>query len=292
MKELLSKVKHLEIKVRRMVRTTLTGEYRSAFKGAGLEFDEVRAYQFGDDIRSIDWNVTAKSNNVYVKIFREERELNVFVLFDISGSEEFGPEGAQKLQIGAEITAILAFCAQNNNDRFGLLAATDQVEFFRKPTKGRKQVLSTISKLLNYKPNGRGTNLRLALDFFRRIQRKPSVLFIVSDFLDTGYEKTLALLVRRHEINLVRLYHPSEALRVNLGIIPVVDVETGNTRWVVSSVPGYGDKLAQKFQDIDRQLEQLKRRYGLGYLSIDVTRDYLPVLEKFFLGRGGMRSGK
>ncbi len=272
-----------------MVKSALAGEYRSAFKGSGLEFDEVRAYQYGDDVRNIDWNVTAKTGHPYIKVFREERELNVFVIFDISASEEFGAEGRQKLNVGAELAAVFGFCAQNNNDRFGLITSTDQVEFYSKPIKGRKRVLGIVSKLLAYQAKHKGTNLRTALDFFRGVQRKHAVVFIISDFLDTNYEGALKLLAPQHQINLVRLYHPHEALTANLGIIPVQDAETGVTRWVVSSLPGYRQGVADQFTEVHKKLEGLQRKYGFGYLNIDITQDYLPVLEAFFLNRSAGR---
>ena len=220
MKELLKKVRKLEIKTRRKVDATFAGEYHSAFKGQGLEFDEVRLYQYGDDIRSIDWNVTAKSGDVYIKKFKEEREQTMFVLFDISGSEEFGREDENKLQIGTEIAAILAFSAMKNNDKIGLATFTDRIERFYQPRKGRSHILSVIRGLLQHKMRSNKTNIGAAIEWVSRILKRKSIFILISDFLDENYETAVKHLARKHEVILIRLFNPKEVMRAGAGMIP------------------------------------------------------------------------
>jgi uncharacterized protein (DUF58 family) len=285
MKELLRKVRRLEIKIRRMVDNTFAGEYHSAFKGQGLEFDEVRPYQFGDDIRSIDWNVTARNGTVFIKQFKEEREQTLFVLFDISGSEEFGKEGASKLQIGTEIAAILSFSALKNNDKIGLATFTDRIERYYKPGKGRKHVLALIRGLIIHQAEKQETRLRAALDFSRKAIRRRSILIVISDFLDTGYEKALTHLSSKHDLILIRLYSPAEMLAGGVGTLPVKDNESGIVRWIHAGDAAYRQKLGERFLAIDSSLAQLSRKFGFGYLNINTEADYIPVLERFFKQR-------
>ena len=282
MKELLKKVKTLEIKTRRMVEATFAGEYHSAFKGQGLEFDEVRLYQFGDDIRSIDWNVTAKTGEVYVKIFREEREQNLFVLFDISKSEDFGGDKGNKLMIGTEIAAILAFSAMKNNDKIGLVTFTERVETYYPPKKGRKHILGLIRSLLNEQAKNIGTDIKHAVDYVKKILKRRSILIVISDFLDEGYENALSQLSGKHEVILIRLFNPKEIFRQRAGIIPIVAAESGKLMWINSSSPGYRKQLEGNFKAIDEKLKTLAARHNMDYVSIDTDEDYFPVLEKFF----------
>jgi len=286
MKDILQKVKRLEVKVRRLVNSTFAGEYRSAFKGTGLEFEEVRAYQVGDDVRFIDWNVSAKMNNLYIKVFREERELNLFVILDVSGSNYFGEGENQKLRIGMEIAAILGYCTLANNDKFGLLACSDQVERYFKPGKGRKRLLSIIDSLVQMSNKSLQTNLRLGLEHFRRAQKRRAVLFVISDFLDQDYENSLRALAPKHDVVLIRLFHPQEALGSFSGIIPIVDLESGATVWVHQT----GDLTArqsveERFRGIHTHLSDLATQCRMGYINLNVTEDYMPLLEKFFVSR-------
>jgi len=281
-KENLKKFRKLEIKIRKLVNSTFSGEYRSAFRGQGLEFDEVRAYQFGDDIRAIDWNVTARSENVYIKLFREEREQELFVLFDISASLDFGPEGESKKDTGTEITSIFAWSAMKNNDRFGLLLSTDRIEKYFRPRKGRQQILSLIQTLMEFVPVSPGTHLKQALEYFRSIRKRRCVLIIISDFMDEGYKESIEKLSLRHEIIMIRLYHPSEIIQNLKGIIPVQDQERGNLRWIFSGKKTFSRKIQNYLDSIDQELQTLARRKNTYYVPIDVSQDYIPVLEKFF----------
>ena len=286
MKDILQKVKRLEVKVRRLVNSTFAGEYRSAFKGTGLEFEEVRAYQVGDDVRFIDWNVSAKMNNLYIKVFREERELNLFVIIDVSGSERFGEGESQKLRIGTEIAAILGYCTLSNNDKFGLLACSDQVERYFKPGKGRKHILSIIESLVQLQNKSLKTNLRMGLEHFRRALKRRAILFVISDFLDQDYEASLRSLAPKHDVVLIRLFHPQEALGAFSGIIPIVDLESGATVWVHSEGESSSKQtVEERFQNIHANLSTLAKQSKMGYININVEEDYMPLLEQFFVSR-------
>lgn len=291
MKELLKKVKRLEIKTRRMVDATFAGEYHSAFKGQGLEFDEVRPYQYGDDIRAIDWNVTAKTGEPYIKTFREEREQTMFVLFDVSGSEDFGRGAENKLLVGTEIAAILAFSAMRNNDKIGLATFTDKIERFYAPKKGRQHILAIIRGLLQQKMTSKKTNIAHAVDWIQRTVKRKAVFIIVSDFLDDNYDRSLKHLSRRHEVILVRLFNPAEILGAGVGTIPVYDNESGRMIWLNAGDTGYRRTVGDRFEEIAKSLESLGKRHRMDFISIDTSKDYILELEKFFRRRNA-RKGK
>lgn len=289
MKELLEKVRRLEVKINRIVTSDFVGAYRSAFRGSGLEFDEVRAYQYGDEIRAIDWNVTAKMNDVFIKKYREEREINLFVLFDVSGSEHFGD--GQKYQTGLELTALLGFCTLRNNDKFGALAFTGGVEKYIKPSKGRNHVLAVIAALWELEARITTTNISYALDFFRRTVKKRSLLFVISDFLDTNYERMLIQLRHQHDIVLVRLYHPAESMVTFRGILPVAEMETLKRRWFFAPAFRWLRQESDYLNSIDTKLTALSRRYKFDYLCINTAEPYLPIILKFFSTRTRQQRG-
>lgn len=289
MKELLRKIKRLEIKIRKRVDNTFAGEYHSAFKGQGLEFDEVRLYQYGDDIRAIDWNVTAKTGDVYVKLYKEEREQTLFVLFDISGSEDFGPSDANKRVIGTEIASILAFSALKNNDKIGLATFSDQIEKYYKPQKGRKHILALVRELLGHEPASRLTDISYALDFVSKTLKRRSILLVISDFLADDYQQMLRALAQKHEIILIRLFHPHEVFQSSVGTIPIIDMERGRQTWIHAGDMGYRKQLVERFENIHLELEKFCKKYGIGYLPIDAEKDYLPVLERYFKKRNARR---
>ena len=226
-KELIKAVKHLEIVARRAVNDQLAGQYQSVFKGRGMDFVDVRAYQPGDDIRVIDWNVSARMDDLYIKQFVEERELTVFLLVDASGSQLFGTQSRRKQECAAELGALIAFSAIKNNDRVGLITFTDKIETFIPPKKGRKHVLRVITEILEQRTTGRGTDISAALEHLSRITRKKAVVFLISDFQDEGFEKALNISSRRHEIVPVFLIDPMEEKLPNMGIIQVENPETG-----------------------------------------------------------------
>lgn len=287
--EILKKVRKLEIKIRKMVNNTFAGEYHTAFKGQGLEFDEVRHYQYGDEIRAIDWNVTARSGQVFIKKFKEERERTLFVLFDISGSEDFGNDKENKLLIGTEIASILAFSAMKNNDKIGMATFTDSIERYFAPQKGRKHVLAMVRSLLTHKAQSKGTNLSVALDFIRKTQTRRSILLIISDFLANDYDKSLIHLARKHEVVLIRLFNPREVLQEGIGTIPTIDIETGNLSWIHAGNVAYQQQLHERFEKIDKDLQYLSNKYELGYISVNTQKDYFPILEAYFKKRNAKR---
>ncbi|MEY3443472.1 MAG: hypothetical protein RLZZ519_1753 [Bacteroidota bacterium] len=289
MKDLLKKVKKLEIKTRRKVDSTFAGEYHSAFKGQGLEFDEVRLYQFGDDIRSIDWNVTAKSGDVYIKKFKEEREQTMFVLFDISGSEDFGRGDENKMQVGTEIAAIMAFSAMKNNDKIGLATFTDRIERFYAPRKGRGHVLAIMKGLMQHKMRSNQTNISSAVDWVKKTMKRRSLFIIISDFLDEGYETSLRHLSRKHEVILIRLFNKNEVMSAGAGMVPVFDAESGRQVWVNSGDGGFRKLVSRKFEELESNLSKLGKSHRIDFLTIDTTEDYVLSLEMFFRKRNARR---
>lgn len=289
MKDLLKKVKKLEIKTRRKVDSTFAGEYHSAFKGQGLEFDEVRLYQFGDDIRSIDWNVTAKTGQVYIKKFREEREQTMFVLFDISGSEDFGRGSENKMQVGTEIAAIMAFSAMKNNDKIGLATFTDRIERFYAPRKGRGHVLAIMKGLMQHKMRSNKTNIAAAVDWVKKTVKRRSLFIIISDFLDEGYESSLRHLAQKHEVILIRLFNQNEVMSAGAGMVPVYDAESGTQVWINSGDGGFRRLVAKKFDEMVNNLRKLSKSHQIDFLTIDTTEDYILSLEMFFRKRNARR---
>ena len=287
--DLLKKIRRLEIKIRRKVDSTFAGEYQSAFKGQGLEFDEVRPYQFGDDIRSIDWNVTAKTGEVFIKKFKEEREQTLFVLFDVSGSGDFGAGETNKRLIGTEIASILAFSALKNNDKIGLATFSDEIERYYKPNKGRTHILKIVRGLLTQVNKSEQTHINNALDFVKNTLKRRSILIVISDFLDKDFERSIVQLNNKHEVVLIRLFHPNEVFQTGAGTIPVVDIESGNYRWLNAGDTGYRRQLKENFEQIDHNLQAFCARNRIGYISINTREDYIPVLEAFFRRRNRIR---
>ena len=285
MKDILKKVRRLEIKIRKVVESTFAGEYQSAFKGQGLEFDEVRPYQPGDDIRTIDWNVTAKTGELYIKKFREEREQTLFVLFDVSGSGDFGPSEENKRLIGMELASILSFSALKNNDKIGLATFSDKIEKYYKPNKGRKHILKIVRGVLTHENKSEKTDINFALDFTKHVLKRRSILIIISDFLDTDYEKSLIQLSRKHEVILIRLFHPNEVFRMGAGTIPVLEIETNTQRWLNAGDVGYRKQLNESFEHIETRLADLCKRNKIDFLSVNTQEDYIPILERFFKSR-------
>ncbi|MEK6650555.1 MAG: DUF58 domain-containing protein [Bacteroidota bacterium] len=234
-KELLKKVRHLEIRTRGLVNQVFSGEYHSVFKGRGMAFSEVREYQFGDEIRTIDWNVTARLNHPFVKVFEEERELTVMLVVDMSGSQYFGSQTALKRDVAAELSAILAFSAMKNNDKVGAILFTGDVERFIPPRKGRSHALRIVRELLSFEPRSTSTNIRGALEYLNHIQKKRSIVFLISDFMDEGFEAALRIAGKRHDLIGLVLQDPREMELPAVGLIPLRDAESGEVRWVDTS---------------------------------------------------------
>ncbi len=264
-REVLEKVRRVEIQTRRLVTDALAGEYHSIFKGRGMEFAEVREYMMGDDIRTIDWNVTSRTGSLHVKKFTEERELTVLLLLDASGSSDFGTRSRFKRELAAEIGALLAFSAIKNNDRVGALVFTDDVEMYVPPRKGRSHVLRVIRDLLYFEPRGRGTNLARACEYLNRITRKRAVVFLLSDFLDSGFEKPLRVAAKKHDLISIFISDPVESEIPGVGLVELEDAETGRRLLVDTS----DRKAMVAFHERARERARRKRE-ELGAMGVDV----------------------
>ena len=280
--EILEKVRLIEIRSRNVVNDLFAGEYHSAFKGRGMEFAEVREYLRGDDVRTIDWNVTARTGSPYVKVFDEEREQTVMLLVDASASGAFGSVQQMKGEVGVEISALLAFAAIKNNDRVGLLIFTDEVEVFIPPKKGRKHVLRVIRELLYFQPQGKRTSITSALDYLDRVLHRRSVVFLISDFIDEDYERPLQLMRRRHDMVAVSIFDPRERALPDVGFINLQDAETGEQFLVDSSRREVRAYFAKQQEREDQQRRALFRRNGIDEVPIDITKSYVDPLVRLF----------
>jgi len=280
--ELLSKVRKVEIKTRGLSRHLFTGEYHSAFKGRGMSFSEVRSYQYGDDVRMIDWNVTARTGEPHVKIFEEERELTVMLLIDMSQSSFFGTAAQMKHEILTEICAVLAFSAINNNDKVGVLFFSEGVEKFMPPKKGRQYILRIIRELIDFQPKGKGTNIGAALEYFNNALKKRSVCFLLSDFLAKGYEAPLRIAARKHDLIGVQIVDPREAALPNIGLMRVKDPETGQVQWLDTA----SAKVRKHYEEWHREQSEYFRsvflKSGADVVRIQTTESYVNALLKFF----------
>ncbi len=284
-KEILDKVRLIEIRTRNMMNNLFAGEYHSVFKGRGMEFAEAREYQPGDDVRHIDWNVTARVGSPFIKVFDEEREMTVMLLVDVSASGAFGSQQQMKGEVGVEVSALLAFSAIQNNDRVGLLIFTDEVEVFVPPKKGRKHVLRVIRELLYFQPQGRRTSIAGALEYLGRVLHRRSVVFVVSDFQDKGYETALRHLSRRHDLIAVSLSDPREWRLPDVGFINLQDAETGEQVLVDSGHQGVREFYAAEQEAAVERRGVLFRKTGVDEIAIDATKPYVDPLIHFFRAR-------
>ncbi len=288
-KELLQKVRKIEIRTRGLSNQIFSGEYHSAFKGRGMAFSEVREYQVGDEIRTIDWNVTARFNHPYVKVFEEEREMTVMLLVDVSGSGNFGTRNRQKRELATELCAVLAFSAIQNNDKVGVLFFSDRVEKFIPPKKGKSHILMIIRELIHFEPEHHGTDIAAALRYFTGAIKKRCTSFLISDFMSPAFEKELKAANRKHDLVALRLYDRHEEELPDLGLIPVKDAETGRLRWMNT-----GDRkvrLAFRTAALERngKLEELFRRSGVDFTQIATHESYTRPLMTLFKKRGAKR---
>ena len=284
-KEIFDKVRLIEIHTRNMVNNLFAGEYHSVFKGRGMEFAEAREYQLGDDVRHIDWNVTARVGDPFIKVFDEERELTVMLLVDASASGAFGSQQQMKGEIGVEVSALLAFSAIQNNDRVGLLIFTDEVEVFVPPKKGRKHVLRVIRELLYFQPHGRKTSIGEALEYLGKVLHRRSVVFLVSDFMDNDYDTALRHLSRRHDLIAVSLSDPREWQLPDVGFINLQDAETGEQVLVDSGHRGLRDFFAAEQRAVAERRATLFRKTGVDEIAIDASKPYVDPLIHFFRAR-------
>ncbi len=281
-REILKKIKRIEIKTSKMVNEVFSGEYHSIFRGIGMEFSEVREYQPGDDIRNIDWNVTARYGHPYLKIYREERELNVMLIVDLSASQNFGTGERLKTEAAAEITALLSLAAIKNNDKVGLLAYTDRIELYIPPKKGRNHVLRLIREILFFKPSGRKTDTAGALEYFLGVSKKKSVVFLISDFIDTGYKKPMGIAAKKHDLIALKLSDSLEMKIPKTGLIRFFDLETGTERMVDSSSRKFKTLLQKRVIDQNRKFDEMTSKMGVDKIYIPAGGDYSKPLIRFF----------
>jgi len=283
--EILRKVRELEIKSKKLTSHLFTGEYHSAFKGRGMLFKEVREYQPGDDIRFIDWNVSARFGHPYSKLFEEERELTVMLLVDISASSLFGTLRQRKKELITEICAILAFSATNNNDKVGVIFFSDRIELFIPPKKGRQHVLYIVRQLLTIEPTGRGTDLNLAIRFFHKTNPQKSIAFILSDFLTEKYDDALRISSSRHDMTGIKVYDRMDASLPRIGMMQVQDAETGEQTWIDTGNDLLQYNYAMRFMEAEDACRAAFRRAGADLLYIRTDEDHIRILQGFFLKR-------
>jgi uncharacterized protein (DUF58 family) len=281
-KELFQEIRKIEIVTRQLVNDQLAGQYQSVFKGRGMAFDEVRPYQPGDDVRLIDWNVSARMNDVFVKLFAEERELTVMLVVDVSASEGFGTTRQTKARLAAKVAATLAFSAIKNNDRVGLIMFTDRVELFVPPKKGRKHVLRVISEILRFRPAGRGTDLAVGLDYLGKVARHRAVAFLISDFIAEGWERSLRLARTRHDLVPVCISDPREEQLPPMGLVHVEDPESGEIRAVDTSSRAVRQAFEREAKRRRLEREQLFRRHRMDYVNLSTAGEDLAPLVSFF----------
>jgi len=295
--ELLKKVRKIEIKTKGLSSDLFAGEYHSAFKGRGMSFSEVREYQFGDDIRAIDWNVTARFNHPFIKVFEEERELTVMLLLDLSPSSYFGSSGQFKNQLIAEISAVLSFAAVNNNDKVGCLIFTDKVERFIPPKKGKSHILLIVREILGFEGKGSGTNIGEALQYFNGVIKKKSIAFLFSDFMDDGYETPLRIAARKHDLIGVHVHDVREREIPRIGLVRLRDPETGRERWVDTDSEAIRNHYTAHYDQNLARFSRLFRQVGSDVISVDSSiadekirqRRYLQILHSFFRRRDSRR---
>ena len=281
--ELLKRVRKIEIKARKLSRNIFAGEYHSQFKGRGMAFSEVREYQPGDDVRSIDWNVTARLNKPYIKVFEEERELTVMLLVDVSGSRNFGTLSQMKRDMMAEVAATLAFSTIANNDKVGVIFFSDKIEKFIPAKKGKTHVLHIIRELLSFEPTSSGTDIAQALQYFTNAQKRHCTAFLISDFIGSGaIYKPLLIASNRHEINAIQIYDHREAELPNIGLVKFHDAETGNDLWVDTAITSVRNEYAQAWRNNQNDLEQLFTRTGIDHVSVRTDEDYVKALMHLF----------
>jgi uncharacterized protein (DUF58 family) len=281
-KEIINKLNKYEIKIRKAVNSHLNGNFSSVFKGTGLEFSDLRTYQYGDDVRAIDWVATAKGHGAYVKIFKEEKEQTVFFMLDVSGSQDVGKDGSLKIDTAKEICGVLTLSAIKEASQVGLYCFSDQKELYLKPEPGMKQAYNIISKMFKLEPDSLKTNLQEAIAFALNILKRKSVIILISDFLDKDYAHNLKALARKHDLVVLHIYDKREINLPSLGIVPVFDKEAGRTTWINTSSGFFKREMKEIFEDNSSQLEKLCKQNKANYLSIESESDYVESLIQLF----------
>ena len=282
MKDLLKKLRKYEIQIRKAINSQMQGDFHSIFKGSGLEFDDVRPYQYGDDIRTIHWNVSAKGHGTFVKTFREDKEQTIFFILDVSASQEIGSPTKTKFDIGKEICGVLALAGAKESSQVGLICYSDQRELYLKPQKGLSKAYELIYHVANLKPQSTKTNLARAVLFALNTIKRRSVIIMVSDFIDEGFYHNMKSLARKHDLVLIHISDKRETHLPKLGIIPVLDKETHKTLWVNTSFGDFRQRIAQHHEDRVAELKTFSRKHQINFLSINTDQDYVPQLLKLF----------
>ena len=282
-KEIIKRVKRIELKSKRKASNLFMGEYHSSFKGRGMIFSEIRPYQYGDDVRNIDWNKTARYSEPYVKVFEEERELTMYLLVDVSNSENFGTRKQIKMETIAELSATLAFSATTYNDKVGLILYSDQIEKFIPPKKGKQHVLRMVREIVSYEPKSKKTDLAATLETFMNLARRKSNVFILSDFIDSSdYEKALRIVAKKHDVTAIRVYDEKEQSFPDIGLVHVQDNETGEIRLIDTSSKKLRQQYAQYYRDLDQRYQSIFKKNNSGALSIRTDEDYIRPLLNYF----------
>lgn len=285
-KELLKKIRLLEIKTKGLTKHIFSGEYHSAFKGRGMTFSEVRDYHIGDEVRTIDWNVTARFNEPYVKVFDEERELTVMLIIDVSGSEDFGWEDKTKKDLALELAAVLSFSAISNNDKVGAIFVSDKIEKYIAPGKGKKHALVILREFIEIKPTSKGTNISEALKFFRNTQKKRTIAFVISDFIDNNdFMEGFKVTRKKHDMVALRLVDKAESELPSMGIVQLFNSETGETTWVNTNSRQAKETHASNFRDAEKKLENEFKKSGIDFTTISTGEDFIKPLVKLFQNR-------
>jgi uncharacterized protein (DUF58 family) len=282
LRDLFSKLDKYEIKIRKAVNSQMHGNFNSIFKGTGLEFADLRTYQYGDDVRTIDWITTAKGHGANVKIFKEEKEQTVFFILDVSGSQKVGAEGKMKIDRAKEVCGVLALSAIKESSSVGLYCYSDEKELYLKPETGMKFAYKFILKLFQNVPKSTKTNIQAALGFVLDVLKKKSVIILISDFQDENYIDNLRALAKKHDLVIIHLYDKREKTLPNLGIIPIVDEESGAVNWINTSSKSFKNQLRDSFKEREEQLQKIRRQYKASYLSISADEDFVPRLIELF----------
>ncbi|MCZ8354573.1 MAG: DUF58 domain-containing protein [Cyclobacteriaceae bacterium] len=283
MKALLKKLRNYEIRIRKAINSHMMGDFHSIFKGSGLEFDDVRPYQYGDDIRSIDWNVSAKGHGLFVKTFKEDKEQTVFFILDVSASQNIGSEGRMKADVGKEICGVLSLAATKEHSHVGLICFSDQNELYLRPLKGSLQAYEIITALARLQPASKKTNLKKAVSFAVNIIKRKSVIILISDFIDgENYYQDLKALAKRHDLVMIQISDKRETQLPKLGIIPVQDKESGKTLWVNTSFGDFREKVSHQVHTKTKELADFSRKHQINLISLDTQEDYVPQLLKLF----------
>ncbi|RIJ41783.1 DUF58 domain-containing protein [Pontibacter oryzae] len=282
MKELVKKLRKYEIRIRKAITTQMQGDFHSVFKGTGLEFDDVRAYQYGDDVRAIDWNVSAKGHGTFVKTYREEKEQSVFLMLDVSASQLIGTGEQQKLDVGKEICGVLALSAARQQSQIGIICFSDQKEKYLKPGKGIQQAYSIIKALNELEPVSQKTNLAAGIKLTLDIIKRRSIILLLSDFIDNDYEKELGMLAKRHDLIVLHLQDLREQRLPAMGIVPIFDKETGRTHWLNTSGDEFRKRYLARYAQNKQELMRICQKYQANYLTIETNEDYVPQLINLF----------